>query len=563
MTSESRVIPRIFSAFGVRQVLVAIVAFVATVALAATFFTVPSAEAQTGTQPDYPANSRQWDPAIPFAPGSDVAANPADPEKCGQDIALVFDLSTSIGEDGLAKSKEAGKAIVNALDSTPTRIGIYNFGTVAPAKGNENATIGIQEPGSAATLNGVIDQMNLPASGYVGTNWDRGIGQIPTDTYDVVYFITDGLPTAFEDARGNRDAERGLYNRPYYNHAHNGKANKDFAAAQADVQRAVASANKLKRFGTRIVPLAVGDEVNQGTIAPTYLNYISGQGDSIPVSNYGELAEKLVEQATKACRGEVTIEKSLVAKGSSSKLGEGGSVDGWKFSITDTEAEGNAKITPLEDEVATAQGKATLRYVTSGPNTKGTVTIEEKDGKIEDVQCTDEKGAPIEVDREGNTFKVPAKTGGKVTCEVKNLDESTPDLSSGSSSVPERCIPAVGGLLGVMLLALPIALLSHVKIPTLEGLRAHFSDHIQQTNNKLQRGLGIHDEHTSAWAAQVNNQLKALGANAHDAAGAFAGIAALFAVGGYLAAFCLPGTGSSGEQVELSELSSGSSRESE
>ena len=569
MINESRGVPRLLSAFGVRQMLVAVVAFVATVALAATFFSVPSADAQTETVPEnLDANSRDWDPKIPFAPGEEgVAENPAAPTKCGQDIAFVFDLSSSIGADGLQKSKEAGKEIVQALNDTPTRIGIYNFGTTAPADENGDAMIEIQEPGSADDLTQAIEKMNHPYPG-VGTNWDRGIGQIPEDTYDVVYFITDGLPTAFGNAEGSYN-ERGLNNRPGYSHDNGyGFAGKDYAAAKADVQRAVASANTLKNSGTRIVPLAVGDGVNQGTVASTYLNYISGEGDWIPVSNYNELAGELVEQATKGCRGEVSITKKLETKGSSAEPGEDTSVDGWKFSITGTEADDEAEITSLDDEVTTEGGEATLRYLTSGPDTTGTVTIEEIDGNIKDVKCTDEDGNKVEVTPKDNTsFTVPARTGGKVSCEVTNLVEGTPEQPSGSSA-PERCLPAVGGLLGITLLALPIALLSHVKAPALQGLQAQISEQIKQTNTQIQRGLGIHDERTSAFAAQVDNQLKALAYDSQDVLKVLGGLAALAASAGVLLAYCVPGIGSSGDDApsssnEPSENDSDSEEEQE
>ncbi|MCT1683978.1 VWA domain-containing protein [Corynebacterium appendicis] len=542
--------------------LVAVVAFVATVALAATFFSVPSADAQTETVPeDLPDNSRNWDPKIPFAPGEEgVAENPAAPTKCGQDIAFVFDLSSSIGADGLENSKKAGNEIVNALNDTPTRIGIYNFGTTAPAAGNENATIEIQEPGSADDLTQAIENMNLRGA---ATNWDRGIGQIPEGTYDVVYFITDGLPTVFGNAEGSGDSERGLYNRPgYYHDNGRGNANKDYAAAKADVQRAVTSANTLKKSGTRIVPLAVGDAVNQGTVAPTYLNYISGEGDWIPVSNYNELAEKLVEQATTGCRGEVSITKKLETKGSSAEQSEDTSVDGWKFSITVTEADGEAEITSLDEEVTTEGGTATLRYLTSGRDTAGTVTIEEIDGNIKDVKCTDEDGKKVEVSRKDNSFTVPAKTGGKVSCEVTNLVGGTPDQPSGSS-VPDRCLPAVGGLLGITLLALPIALLSHVKAPALQGLQAQISEQIKQTNTQIQRGLGIHDERTSAFAAQVDDQLKALAYDSQDVLKVLGGLAALAASAGVLLAYCVPGIGSSGQQTAIDDALSSSGESSE
>lgn len=72
--------------------------------------------------------------AKPVEAGSKIGENPPLPEKCGGlSIALIFDVSGSIKAEGLAQSKEAGKAVVEALEDTRTDIGIYSFASTAPA----------------------------------------------------------------------------------------------------------------------------------------------------------------------------------------------------------------------------------------------------------------------------------------------------------------------------------------------------------------------------------------------------------------------------------------------
>lgn len=469
----------------------------------------------------------------PIAPGGQIAPNPELPEKCGLSMALVFDVSGSIGEQGLIGTKEAGTAVVEALKDTPTQIGIYSFASAAPA---DNLTNLDKTPASEQdTLIGAIESLKVPPGGRRQTNWDKGLKQVQGKGYDVVYFITDGKPNRY----GND--QRGL---------------------TRSVQDAVKSANAIKGEGTRVVPLAVGEEVKPGSIPATYLNYISGEGQWIPVSNYSELSAALVEQATKGCRGEVTVEKSFVNRsGKPVEPSEETAKGGWTFKIKSTQPKEGTTITAIEEEVTTdADGKAKLGYVTSNPDAEGTVTIEETNGTLKGVECTAEDGTTIEVEAKNNTFTVPAKTGLKVNCTAKNLDPKTPGLSSGSgnpdgssgssgsskdpdgsgSSVPDTCIPAVGGIFAVVLLAIPLMMLSHVKVPGLQGLHGHLGQQIQNANNELQRGLGIQNDRASQLAAQVDNHLKALGANASDLVGGLAAVVGLLAAVGTIVAFCVP-----------------------
>ena|GEM_PF-2531519 len=419
---------------GIRK---SVVAAVTGVALALGSVTAaPMAEAQPAVQPDYPDDSRAWDPKLPFGPGQDIANNPSlTPGICGGKngnlkIALVFDVSSSIGEDGLRDTKSAGDAVVTALNDAPVQIGIYNFGTKAPSSYSEGAQTlgGPLAAGSEEVLKEKIAQLAIPARPRIqGTNWDRGISQIPTGTYDVVYFITDGLPTAYGDAVGSVDTQRGANNRPAFNHANGGAANKDYAAAKLDVQEAVKSANALKASGTRIVPLAVGKDV-KGDLASTYLEYISGPGDAIPVGDYGQLTKQLVAQATEGCAGEVTIQKQLTdANGETTA----DSLAGFKF-----EASGiSDKFRFTNTETITGNdGKATFGYVAPDNAASGFFTIKEVGAEFKNVSCTSADGEPWE--RNGNSFIVPAKAGGEAECTVTNPAPVTVTVTETTTETP-------------------------------------------------------------------------------------------------------------------------------
>ncbi len=468
--------------------------------------------------------------AAPVEAGSEIGKNPALPEKCGGlSMALVFDVSGSIGDEGLAQSKEAGKAVVEALEDTQTDIGIYSFASTAPAEGLTNLD---KTPSSEQQkLKDHIDTLAIPKTGR-DTNWEKGLSQVKGQGYSVVYLITDGEPTKHGDAKGGK---------------------KD------SVQAAVKAANELKAEGTRVVPLAVGKAVEPGTDASTYLEYISGPNDAVAVTEYAELSNRLVDQATKGCQGEIHIEKSFVDKaGNPVEPTEPTTKDGWKFSIENPQSNNPKKeIVAFDaDFITDKDGKVTVRYRTSRPGTEGTVTVAEANGQLKGVTCTDADGAEVEVTPEGNKFTVPAKTGSELSCKVANLDENIPSPLDKASSAPiaERCIPAVGGLLGVLLLAVPLMALQHVQIPGLAGLQGNIGQQIQQANNELQHGLGIYNDQAVQFANQLNNQLKAFGANAGDALAVLGGLAALAGVAGYLAAFCAPGTGSSGKQVTVGDV---------
>ena len=398
---------------------------------------------QSNAQEAYAPESREWGDSVPLPPGADIVVNPplkASEYSCtpevGRSIALVFDLSTSIGVDGLQQTKAAGKAVVETLDGTRNKVGIYNFGTVAPAADAVDAqsdALSMEDPSSKDTLNGAIDRMTV--GHRAATNWDRGLAQLQGKNYDVVYFVTDGLPTVYADAAaearkrengakydwyGNlRSYPRGALNNPGYSHLDsNGRAIKDYAAALADVQRAVASANNLKTEGTRIVPLAVGDAVNDGNAARAYLNYISGDGDWVPVTHFSELAEDLSKQATGDCQGELVINKQLTNS-------KGAIVDG-ELADFQFEAVATANgISVLNGGNATtnAGGSATLRYLVTDKRIPTTLSITETNGDLKDVKCTAQSGGQVPSDvikREGNTFSVPTGVGEKVTCTVIN-----------------------------------------------------------------------------------------------------------------------------------------------
>ena len=165
---------------------------------------VASLVAETATDFDGANTSKQADPHAKEADNSIAKTIRAIP-RCGLRTALVFDVSQSIGQQGLAASKEAGKTVVDILSGTSTTLSIMNFATEAP--GDVNAEVINAKMESNQDVNNAkqtLDRLTLPGDRDYrrgGTNWSDALKRLSEaadngEKYDVVYFITDGRPTA-------------------------------------------------------------------------------------------------------------------------------------------------------------------------------------------------------------------------------------------------------------------------------------------------------------------------------------------------------------------------------
>ncbi len=173
-------------------------------------------------------------------------ANPQIPMSCGLRIAVVADLSTSLSHadnaNGFDESKKATKAFIDALAGTPAELGIYNFASSAPANG-AGSTVGNNPPYISMQTEAGVNQAKSVVENWAynpgnsGTNWQAGLQQVKAGNYDVVYFITDGMPTTSSTIKS-----KGI--------------GAEFVQASA-LNDAIAAANELKKAGTRVVPLMV------------------------------------------------------------------------------------------------------------------------------------------------------------------------------------------------------------------------------------------------------------------------------------------------------------------
>ncbi|OLN12541.1 VWA domain-containing protein [Corynebacterium diphtheriae] len=168
--------------------------------------------------------------------------NPPMPQRCGLRIAVVADLSTSLNyadSNGFTESKKAANALIDSLAGTPAELGIYNFAGGAPRNpdGSTHSQnppyISLQSDDGVSRAKSIVSNWN----GNGSTNWEAGLKQVAAGNYDVVYFITDGMPTYSSKA-----GQLGLGG--------------EFVQESA-LNQAIDAANELKAAGTRVVPIMV------------------------------------------------------------------------------------------------------------------------------------------------------------------------------------------------------------------------------------------------------------------------------------------------------------------
>ena len=197
--------------------------------------------------------------------------NPEVPKKCGLKIAIVADLSRSLkyadldpnknnGDIGFKQSREAATAMVEALAGTSTRVGIYNFArTRGTRTGTTGDAVSMMTDRGVESAKAAISQWTQNNTPGDATNWEDGLAQLHGKHYDLVYFITDGVPTWDNSGWQNPNME-----------------NTGAFLQATSVKRAVESANQLKLEGTRIVPIMVtltlgADKKPNGTEGPNYV----------------------------------------------------------------------------------------------------------------------------------------------------------------------------------------------------------------------------------------------------------------------------------------------------
>ena len=354
--------------------------------------------------------------------------NPVTPPHCGLNVALLFDLSFSVGGN-LRQVQDAGIGYVNALAGTPSSVALYTLGTRAPVNSTNNSNFPLTPVTTAANVTALTNKirgytiLNNPAQ-Y--TNWDAGMWQIASANgplggtrvhYDATIVISDGDPTVYGPT-GIGQIGTGL-------------------TRFIDVENGIFSANALKAEGTKVI--AVG--INATSATTLNLRAISGpnEGSDYFITDFADLEAALHAIALANCSGTVNVTKLVLPANSSPSVADGVPAPGWTMHAT------GATATPA---TAVTNETGAVSFTTTGTREPVTVTEDVKSGYRhfpvggDNAACTNLAGNPVPVTNAatGPGFTVEAIAGDIITCKVYNVQlapsEVTTELSAVAGDIP-------------------------------------------------------------------------------------------------------------------------------
>lgn len=283
-----------------------VLATMVAVLMAATLLVFPPAEASAQV-------------AEPQAAPSQMAAASQLPSSgvCGTSLAIVVDLSNSLSSSDVQNLKTSLRTLVNNLAGAPYNIGLYSFGTNAPAFNLSNlpATSVADQTGRNKLNNAINALYNLPNSNNAegGTNWEGGLQRVRQDMqagtkYDTVYFISDGQPT-FDNNGSNKAGN---------------------TTERTEIDKPVDEKNRIAQLGAKVIPVGVGSTIKDNerlqvaeykeahwsgwnyqragwyhyeySYTQTLLARIATEGQSpIIVNKYADLPAQLAENVINGC----------------------------------------------------------------------------------------------------------------------------------------------------------------------------------------------------------------------------------------------------------------------
>ncbi|MFJ3668929.1 hypothetical protein ACIPSE_21020 [Streptomyces sp. NPDC090106] len=350
--------------------------------------------------------------------------NPELPENCGLDVALVLDLSASVGS-ALPNLKAAADKFTDALTGTPSRLALFSFDRDSPSTGTTNHP----DLTSVSTTAGGTAFKDRYADWTLGsgTNWDQGLNAVAeaAPVYDLVVVLTDGNPTR--------------WGKPYTGNG--SKTN------FADTEGGIFSANAVKKQGSRVVAVGVGSGVEgdsvlnlravSGTEAFTGTNPVTA--DYYQTDDFAAAGTALHDIALTHCDGTLSVVKQIVPATTTGEdvTGAENAGAGWQFDASTT----TSGIGGLPDtETTTDDGTGAVAFEPTYPadTTTADVTVQEtqhtdhvlvtQDGK--NAVCTDlDDGTAVDVTNSGAAgFTVDVPRSSAVSCVVYNRPTGTADV---------------------------------------------------------------------------------------------------------------------------------------
>jgi uncharacterized repeat protein (TIGR01451 family) len=349
----------------------------------------------------------------------DSRVNPVLPPQCGLHVAIIADLSNSVGAN-LPNLKGAATTMVNSLTGTPSTVSLFTFATAAPAAGaaniNRPALMSVSTAAGAATVNGFINGWALPGGTDGGTNWDRAFAVVAGEAqhYDLVVVITDGDPTYYGDpvqGPGNRTRFR-------------------------EVENGIFSANAIKAEGTRMVAMGVGAGVSNAA-SGLNLRAISGttlNSDYYQTSDYSAAGAALRALALGNCLGTVTVVKQVLPPGTPANSTTGATpAGGWTFTAS---ADSGVTVAPSSGQTDAGTGALNFALTFPGGTTTSNFTAAETQQATYTLQTINgfnatcirvDTGAAVTSSNNGALgFTVTANSAFPISCTVYNVAAQPP-----------------------------------------------------------------------------------------------------------------------------------------
>lgn len=252
------------------------------------------------------------------------AENPALPQRCGVNVALVFDTSDSLLQhpQGPNASRAAGLSIINALEGTGSSMAIYNFASPARRVHDIHADKqSLNDEAGVRKLRAAVDGFNttFKRNEQGGTNYQAGLKQVPNGQFDVVYFITDGLPTTNNTDYPGQGFDNG-------NHIN-----------KSDLSLAVEAANELKTHGARIETVMVGvDPAKEHILNDGFFNLNRVAGKPEKWEKYGDYGYPSYIDPQKGAKNDIPSDsvRDMIKIGGQIMMADKTAIDRRHFEIT-------------------------------------------------------------------------------------------------------------------------------------------------------------------------------------------------------------------------------------
>jgi len=301
-------------------------------------------------------------PASP-ASAADPLPNPTIPAQCGLGVTLVLDASGSVQTAGaVSQVRTAAEAFLEAFADTGSTARVLQFASLseqlaprAEVTGASLATGGAfrqaingyynpipPRPGDVEIKRFNSGQPELPGSWTSSnsstqyTNWDQSLRQASADAGDLVVYITDGDPTAYDFSEPGDPFSPGPP--PDVGVG----TDRTAAVAAVTVDRAVTRANAVKQAGARILAVGVGQalqndesvsrltEISGDNVARTIAEFDVETTDVALVANFADLASAVRALVLDLCSPSLTIRKFAQSADSADYAPAGG----WDMTVT-------------------------------------------------------------------------------------------------------------------------------------------------------------------------------------------------------------------------------------